>query len=86
MTRDGVICVRVASICIWHVVSMVFISILGCTWVLQGVSVLSYLQRDRATAPHGSYRGDDFSDMETMLTEHLGAEYGAAVKDVSVRT
>ena len=43
--------------------------------------MLSDLQRARAKVPHGSYRGDSFADMGSVLTKHLRAKYGEAVKE-----
>ena len=44
-------------------------------------AVLSDLQRARAKVPHGSYRGDSFADMGSVLTKHLRVKYGEAVKE-----
>ena len=35
----------------------------------------------KARVPHGSYRGDSFVDMGSVLTKHLRAKYGEAVKE-----
>ena len=50
-------------------------------FVLGVDAVLSDLQRARAKVPHGSYRGDSFADMGSVLTKHLRAKYGEAVKE-----
>ena len=50
-------------------------------WVFGADAVLSDLQRARAKVPHGSYRGDSFADMGSVLTKHLRAKYGEAVKE-----
>ena len=35
----------------------------------------------RTKVPHGRYRGDSFADMGSVLTKHLRAKYGEAVKE-----
>ena len=50
-------------------------------WVFGVDALLTDLQRARATAPHGSHRGDSFAEKGSVLKKHLRAKYGAAVKE-----